>query len=143
MKTTQRPTANEGAKRTDIWKINPELLIALEEFNVRIDYGDIDSLALSIIENGVKVPLSGYRKGNHFYVTDGFRRTRAIKLAIELGYEIKEIPFVVEPLKYTNVDRIFDMIIKNDGKQLTALEQGEAFKRLTEQGLSQSEISKK
>lgn len=132
-----------GAKKTDLWKVPPSLLVAEEDFNIRTDYGDIESLALSIIENGVKVPLSGYRKGEQFIITDGFRRNRAIKKAIELGHDIATVPFMVEPKGYNIEDRLFDMLLKNDGKNLSTFEMAELFKRLQNYGYSITQIAKK
>lgn len=129
--------------RKDMFMVHPSLLVADESFNIRTDYGDIESLALSIIENGVKMPLSGYAKDGKYIVTDGFRRHRAVQRAIELGHQINAVPFIKEQKGYTSEDRLFDMLIKNDGKNLTSLEQAELFKKLIARGFSITQIAKK
>ena len=50
---------------------------------------------------------------------------------------------MVEKKGYSVEDRIFDMYIKNSGKNLTSLEQCELFKRLLNRGYSYSEIATK
>lgn len=130
-------------KRSDISYIDPRLIQVKEEFNIRQDYGDLESLKNSIIENGVKQPIRGHRNGDYFEITDGFRRAKAVQMALEEGNEIARVPFVGEKKGYTDEQRIFDMFICNDGKNLTPLEEGEGFKRLENYGYTQVEIAKK
>lgn len=62
-----------ASKRTDLLWVDPVNLTVQEGFNVRYDYGDIDELAKSIIENGVKVPVRGVkdRGTDNYILTDG------------------------------------------------------------------------
>jgi ParB/RepB/Spo0J family partition protein len=131
-------------QRKDLLMVDPRLIIANENDNIREDYGNIEELSESIVENGVKVALRGYRDGENFVVTDGFRRTRAIKLALEKGVEIARVPFILEPKGYAKEQRILDMFIMNDGKRLTALEEGRLFLKLeNDYGFTRKEIAKK
>lgn len=131
-------------QRKDMLLIDPRLIVANEENNIREDYGNIEELADSIAENGVRVPLKGYREGENFVVTDGFRRSRAIKIALERGVEIARVPFVLEPRGYSKDQRILDMFIMNDGKRLTPLEEGKLFLKLENDfGFTRKEIAKK
>jgi ParB/RepB/Spo0J family partition protein len=131
-------------QRKDLLMVDPRLIVAIENDNIREDYGNIEELSESIIENGVKVALRGYRDGENFIVTDGFRRSRAIKLALEKGIEIARVPFLLEPKGYTKEQRILDMFIMNDGKRLTPLEEGKLFLKLeNDYGFTRKEIAKK
>ena len=105
-------------KRKDLFQIDPRCIIVDENFNVRADYGDIESLARSIAENGVMTPLRGYRGENgEIHLTDGYRRNRAIQYAIKnnmIDVERDEfrVPFFIEKKGYRVQDRIVDMFIK-------------------------------
>ena len=129
-------------KKTDFYSIDPRLVKVVEGFNTRIDYGDIDELMFSIIENGVRVPLRGYKEGDFYFLTDGHRRLKAVEMAMEGGYDIARIPFITEKKKPID-QRIFDVLLLNDGKQLTSLELGETYKRLILHGYNFTEIAKK
>ncbi|MGL4452397.1 MAG: ParB/RepB/Spo0J family partition protein [Sarcina sp.] len=134
--------------RTDLLNIDPRSIRIVNGFNPREDYGDIEGLALSITENGVKNPLSGYKKIEDgvevYYLTDGHRRLKATMIAIANGAEIMRVPFRLESKTYTTVDRICDTVIKNDGKALTQYELAKVFNKLVEEyGWSTSEVGKK
>lgn len=127
-------------KRSDIFFIDPSLLRIEPDFNTRIDYGDIDELKRSIIENGVRVPLRGYKDGDNYFITDGHRRFKAVSLAIEDGADIARVPFISEKKKSVE-ERCFDILLLNDGKALTPLELGDTYRRLQSYGYSFTEIA--
>lgn len=129
-------------KRSDVLFIDPKIVKIEKGFNTRIDYGDIDELKSSIIENGVRVPLRGYKDGDVYVVTDGHRRFKAVNMALEEGIDIVRIPFISEKKKSLE-ERIFDILLFNDGKTLTPLELGETYKKLLNYGYNLTEISKK
>lgn len=129
-------------QKKDILLIDPRMLKIEDGFNTRIDYGNIDELMNSIIENGVKVPLRGYKDGEFYIITDGHRRLLSVRKAIENGSEIARIPFISERKKPME-ERIFDIILSNDGKPLTPIELCETYKKLQNFGFSITEIAKK
>lgn len=134
-------------KKTDVLSVDPRLVAIEEGFNPRKDFGDIDELKEQIVQQGVLVPLSGDRKelesGVKGYVlTDGERRLRAVRKAIEEGYDIKYIPFKLNPKNMNEEKRLIHAMMKNEGKKLTMVEEGEAFERLVNYGYTQSEIAK-
>lgn len=75
--------------------------LALEEvyvdvnFNVRIFYGDIDGLALSLMTEGQREPIKVRRDGKRFLVVDGHRRHRAFERAGNLSILPKEGGFAL------------------------------------------------
>ena len=85
-------------QRKDILYIDPRQIKIEEGFNTRTDYGNIDELMNSIIENGVKIPLRGFKDGDFYIITDGHRRLTATMKAIE-----NELPIE----KFTRVHRSF------------------------------------
>ena len=133
-------------KKTDLLKIDPRAIDVQEGFNARTDYGDIESLRDSIIENGVEVPMKVYRnpeaKGRYILV-DGHRRHRATMMAINGGADIAYVPARLAERNSNQESRLFDMIITNDGKPLSTYEQGVVYNRLLSYGYNQSEIAKK
>ncbi len=130
-------------QRKDVLYVDPKLLVIEVGFNTRVDYGDIEELKNSIVENGVRVPLRGYKNPDGTYtVVDGHRRHTATMLAIKEGVDIARLPFISEK-KRTEEERVFDIILSNDGKPLTPLELGETYKRLVNYGYGVSEIAKK
>ena len=44
--------------KTDIYKIDPRNIVVKDGFNSREDFGDIDTLAKQIEENGILNPIS-------------------------------------------------------------------------------------
>lgn len=134
--------------RGEVLNVDPRNLRIPEGFNLREDFGDIECLSLSIEENGVRNPLSGYKgtEGGHevYFITDGHRRYLATMAALERGVEIARIPFRVEGRTYNEVERICDMIIRNDGKNFTPYEHAKVFDKLSSKyGWTVAEISKK
>jgi len=124
-------------------KVDPRLIETDKDFNVRDDYGDIESLMKSIDMYGVKVPLQGYRKGNKYIVTDGFRRMEAVNRLLKQKNDIKYVPFIMETHNRNEEDRIVDMFTCNSGKPLTELEECKGFQKLLNKGWTQLEIAEK
>lgn len=133
-------------KRKDVLMIDPRNLVIQDGFNVRVEMGDLNELKNSIVENGVREPLRGYRSKEDsikVVVTNGHRRYAAINIALESGVDIARVPIILEPRGYTEEDRILDMVICNDGKRLTMFEEGKVYKRLVNLGYQQNEVAQK
>ena len=128
-------------QRKDIYYVDARLLNVVPDFNVRQDYGDMEELVESIRENGVKVPIRGYKKDGVLYIVDGHRRLKACQVLILQGVEMR-VPYLPEAGASVE-QRVIDMITLNDGKKLNALEESEAVKRLINYGISEYEIAKK
>lgn len=134
--------SKEKTTRKDLLLVDPRNITVIENLNVRVDYGNIRELADNIKVNGVKQPLRGHSKDGKYILTDGHRRLRACMLLVEDGEKIT-VPFIVEPKSYTEIQRIVDMVICNDGKKLTPLEEAEAVQRLTNMGLKPKDVAPK
>lgn len=133
---TSRPS------RRDLFSIEFKYLKMVDGFNVRYDYGDLNELARSIAENGVKVPLRGYKEQGFYFITDGHRRYRAMAILHSQGIEVRA-PFLVETKDYNNEKRTLDLLLTNEGKRLTMLEESEVYARLIGFGWTQTEIHRK
>jgi ParB/RepB/Spo0J family partition protein len=128
-------------KRSDLLHLDARAINVVEGFNVRQDYGDIQELANSIKENGVRNPLRGYKDKGAYHLTDGHRRLQAVMLLVEQGTEIR-VPFITEK-NPSEEKRIIDMYICNDGKKLTPLEEADIVTRLQNLGMTSKEVATK
>lgn len=136
----EQETKTIEAKRTDLFKVPFDLLVADESENLRQVYDDIEELADSILENGVQVPLKGYKEGDKFVVVHGYRRHRALKLLHDQGIEVLA-PFMLYQRGTSKEQMLLDMFTTNEGKPLSSVEQAEGIKRLLNYGYSEKEIS--
>lgn len=114
-----------------------------EGFNLRYDFGDLESLANSIAQQGLLKPLTvDLLHGNKAALVDGERRFRAIhilhKRSKELAAQFENIEVLVQDKQSTEKDRIIDMMAHNTGKEFDPMEEAEGFRRLRdEQGMTQ------
>lgn len=145
MSQNAKPEAFKG-ERGNVYKFNlrehPDLIREIPGFNVRQDFGDLIWLKESIIENGMKVPASGYYRDGVWFVTDGHRRFRAAKMAVEEGHDVI-FKIEAEPKGYTEGDRLADMLTRNSGEPLKMLEEAEIYQRLSKLGFTDEMIAEK
>lgn len=140
-----------GAGSSDLWKVPPEALHILPNFNVRVrnpEYeAHIRDLADSMKANGYKQdkPISGYvavEDGiQKIYITDGHSRREAALLAISEGAEIPRVPVVVAQAGASIEDLTAALVTSNNGKPLSPFETGIVCKRLTAFGWDTKEIA--
>ena len=140
-----RDTIRANTQRgEEVIRIPLDKIVVREGFNCRQDYGDIDGLALSIIENGQTVAgrVDVLQNGT-FMLTDGHRRFKACQQIAAMGEEIT-FKAIVNDKKMTEAERIIQMFTTQDNKQLEAAEQAELvsrYMRLT--GCTQAAAAKK
>lgn len=130
-------------KKSDVLHIPPSMIEIEEGFNTRKDF-DLDGLVQSIKEFGVKQPMTCYKvKGEERYIIiDGERRLRAVQTLARMGVEIVRVP-VIPMNKPAQDERMFLLLVKNDGKNLTHLELAATYKRLIDYGHTITEIATK
>jgi ParB-like chromosome segregation protein Spo0J len=135
--------------RSDLFRLNPYSIKVRPGWNSRDlttpeNVEHIEALAKSIAEIGVQEPLTVYMDGDTPILTDGHCRLMATCLAIEAyGAEIKSVPVKTEPRGADERDRLLSQLVRNSGKRLTPLEQGNVYKRLLDLGWTEAEIAKK
>lgn len=147
-KSTPLPNTSTGPATTTVLKdnylmVSPSMIVADEQINPRFEYGDIEELMNSILENGIRNPLKGYKKGEQIILKDGHRRMRAVNLALEKGHQIERVPVILEQQSLNEEERTLEFLIYNDGKPLTMLEQSEVIKRLLNFGWKITDVVKK
>lgn len=113
-----------------------------ESLNCRVDYGDIQLLADYIKENGIPGNLEAYEKPDGTIVlTDGYRRSRALKL---LGMTDIDVPVIVSPESPEQFkESLYTQVTANSGKRFEVWELAEVFRRLELKGESRKEISRR
>lgn len=129
-------------KKSDLFKVRPSQLIFEEGFNPREDYGNIAGLKEEIRAQGVKDPLTGYRKGEYIVVKSGHRRTTACKELEKEGVDLW-VPILLEPQRYNPEMRVLDLLTDNGALPFTPWEQAKVIQRLMNFGWADSVIAER
>jgi len=80
----------------EIFMVDPRIINVVDDWNHRVDFSGEEDLILSIIENGVRVPLLVKKtKEGTLDLVDGERRLKAVLKAIDHGNDIKAVPVEV------------------------------------------------
>lgn len=141
--SAEKAKKEAGAKGDGLLMVPVEKLVIPGGFNIRIHDDDhqarIEEVCDSIIENGFyrHMPLPVYvgKEGtdkdalNFYYVTGGFTRLAAVKLAIEKGTPIEAVPCVPHPPGTSMLDLTYRLVNDNTGNPLKPYEKGIAVKR--------------
>ena len=142
-KKSEGKTVANTVEMKNFLMIPPKEIIVDEKTNPREEYGEIEELMTSIVENGMRNPVKCYKKDGKIYLREGFRRMRAVKLALKNGKQIERIPVLMEERPLSEEERTLEFLINNDGKPFTMLEQSEVINRLLNFGWKVTEIVKK
>ena len=127
----------------EVIKIALDKIVVRDGFNVRENYGDLQELAYSMIENGQVMPGHvDVLADGRFVLTDGHRRFKALKLLAEMGHE-PLFKAIVNPKKMTEEQRILQVFTTQDNKPLEPNEIAELINRLINLGYKQTDIAKK
>ena len=134
--------------KTDIYKIDPRNIVVEDGCNSREDFGDIDTLAKQIEENGILNPISVVpfkdESGNEKYrLIDGERRYRAVMSLLDRGVTIDRIPALFQPKSADQKALLVQQIIRNEGKGFNEMELAIAYKKLLDEGMTKEEIAEK
>lgn len=134
--------ANKTTK-TDLFKIDPRNIDVVENFNSRIDFGDIQELAEQIAKDGVLNPIHVKRVPgtDRFTLVDGERRYRAAMYLIENGHPVVMIPAIVVPQSTSEEDLLRMQLQCNEGKNFSDYEYAVHLKKLRDHGLSNQQIA--
>lgn len=124
--------------------VHPKDIRIMPDRNPRMDWGDIEGLANSILESGLHVPLKVEMDEKQYLLVDGERRLRALRKLVEDGLWDQEITVhVLESDGLSEEGILLSMILSNDGKPFLPLEESVAFSELKKLGMSSQDISKK
>lgn len=129
--------------KTDLFKIDPRNIEVVDNFNSRVDFGDIEELATQIAKDGVLNPIHVKRipGTDRFTLVDGERRYRAVMYNIEQGLPVTMVPAVLVPQNTTPVDLLRMQLQCNEGKNFSDYEYAVHLKKLRDQGLTNKQIA--
>lgn len=77
------------------------------------------------------------------YIADGHTRFAAVQLANSEGAGIESVPVINETRGTTEDDRIFGLILDNNGRKLTPLGEAMVIKQLLGRGIDEKEIARR
>lgn len=141
--TRETIRANSTGYGNEVVKIPIDKVVIRDGFNVRTDYGNLEELADSIMENGQTVPgRVDVLEDGTFALVDGHRRFKAHQIIGERGFESFFIA-IVNNKKTTEEQRILQMFTTQDNKPLAAHEVAELINRLVNLGHDQVSVAKK
>lgn len=155
--SAEKAKKEAGAKGDGLLMVPVEKLVIPGGFNIRIHDDEyqarVEEVCDSIIENGFyrHMPLPVYvgKEGadkdalNFYYVTGGFTRLAAVKLAIEKGTPIEAVPCVPHPPGTSMLDLTYRLVNDNTGNPLKPYEKGIAVKRAIGMGQDVPTIARK
>lgn len=131
--------------RANLWKTLRAEIVTRDDFNVRVDLGDIAELSDSIANHGLERALNVWRNASgKFEVRDGHRRLAAIDHAIKAGRidgATFQIAVMIADKAQTELEALAQMARANDGKPLLPYEQAQLFKRMQDAGMSVTDIA--
>ncbi len=146
-KTTGLASIAEGS--SEVHNVDPRKLKIRANWNSR-DFSNpenaayIEELATSIIELGVKQPLTVTWEKGEAYIDDGECRWRAACLAIERTGTAIRVPVRSEDRYASPQDRLINQRVRNSGKPFTVFEDAAFMKKLVEgYNMTQDEVAKK
>ena len=134
--------------KSDIYRIDPRNIFIKENFNSRVDFGDLEELASQIKEQGVLnpitvIPFTDDEGKEKYRLVDGERRYRATMLLINSGFDIPRIPALFQPKSTTEEEMLIQQLMRNEGKQFNEYELGIAYNKFRKLGYTNAEIAEK
>ena len=133
--------------RRDLFLLDPADINIDPSWNIRGNTAElkehIATLSRSIAEIGVQQPVTVRMVDKQPWITDGFCRMAAVKLAIENGADIKTVPVRVEERYSNEADHTLSMLTRNNVKSLTTIEQAFVVKRLLAFGWNKLDVQAK
>lgn len=134
------PTTREAEPRAGLMTVPLDQLEANpRQPRRRFDEAGLEELSQSIRETGVLQPILVTRSGDRFRVLAGERRARAARAA-----GLREIPVIVREGLADRDHLLFALVENVQRRDLTALEEAEAYRHLREEfGLTQEEIAER
>lgn len=131
--------------RGDLYRVDPRRVQVKEGWNKRTDWGDMEGLSASIEAEGVKKPIVLKKlPDGEVELVDGERRLRGTLMAIERGAQIESIPAEFVRNNISDIEARLLMLLANDGKPFTPLEEALVLKDLRDLGgLSETEIARR
>lgn len=151
--TSKRTEAPGVTKRSSSYFIDPAKITRRDGWNPRFDFGEIDDLADSLVENGMLNPIRVKRIGGDdprskdgflFELIDGDRRFSAIEVLLKKHHGdlskvansrgehtlAEGVPAHIVSKDQDDKTSFIQMFVANEGKDFLPLEEAAAYKRM-------------
>ena len=145
--------ATSELKSGDLWNVNIDDIVVIDEFNVRSKDADYDTKVREIADS---IKANGYLRNKPvalfvalidgvsvLALYDGHRRLGGAKLARSEGAELNTITGVTAPKGTSMEDLTVALVVANNGEQLKPGEVAAVCKRLINFGMETPEIAKR
>lgn len=128
------PTATTLTENDIIHRIAHKDIHVEGGFNKRMDFGDLNDMADSLEENGMRRPLKCFKRGEKIILNDGERRYRGTGILLGRGGLLgdgqgERCPVIIED-EVPFHKRLITQFIENDGKPFTPIEEAMLFSEL-------------
>jgi len=123
-------------------EVDPTTIVVDESKNFRIKYDDIEELSESIVASGLKNAVKCRMIDGKLHLAEGFRRMRAINLALKAGKNIAKIPVLIIKKQESEEERVLNFWLNNNGKPYTMIEQAGIVKSMLTHKWEVKDISK-
>lgn len=130
----------------EIISLKADQVTIVEGRNPRLVLDNIDQLAESIEENGIRNPIKVVQiKGDHQYeLVDGHRRLAACQHLLDTKELVVSIPAIVVDHYKSEADILVEMMVSNDSEPFAPFEEGVLYTRLkTEFQLTTEQIAQR
>ncbi len=144
--TATRGEAPGIVKRSNSYHADPRTIVRRKGWNPRFDFGDIEALKASVLENGVLNPLRVKRISGDgpafFELIDGDRRLTAIEQLIKekKHFFSDGVPVIIVDRAQNEITDLIQMFVANDGKPFLPLEECAAYMRMKEANMTIKQI---
>lgn len=129
-------------KSFKIQEVPFSLITESDLYNLRVDTGDVGSLMVSIVNQGLLEPLHVKETLYETYtLIHGYRRFAALQQAIEMGYSVETVPAIVESSDKSDAECLSIALAVNKHKGVLPVEEGYAFFKLHKSGMSYRDIA--
>ena len=132
--------------RRDYWMVPVDMIVVDDDTNYTDgDRGDIEALAQAIRHNGVDPIKCSRLEDGTFFLREGFRRMRAVRLINKQSPDtpIERVPVILAERHANETDHAIHQIVENSHREdATPLQKATAYNALiTIHGLQQEEIA--
>lgn len=132
----------EGVQKSTQFRVDPRIIEIEDGFNARpIDQEHVAAMKTSMLAGSVLPPLFVRVDNDRIIMVDGHHRLTAILALIDEGHDFKRVDCM--QFRGNDADRIAHMLTSSQGKNLTPLQMGLQYRKLSALGWNEGEIGDK
>ena len=132
----------EGIQKVTNFAVDPRIIEIEDGFNARpIDPEHVRAMKMSMLAGSILPPLFVRVDNGRIIMVDGHHRLTAILALIDEGHDFKRVDCM--QFRGNDADRIAHMLTSSQGKNLTPLQMGLQYRKLSALGWNEGEIGDK